>query len=40
MTSWTREARWVPVPSPLPTAARINKPPAAPALAGPEGSGS
>jgi hypothetical protein len=30
----------VPVPPPLPTAAWINKPPAAPALAVPEGAGS
>jgi hypothetical protein len=40
MTSWAREARWVPVPPPLPTAAWINKPPAARALAGAEGLGS
>ncbi len=35
-----RFPRGVPVPPPLPTAAWINKPPAAPALAGTEGAGS
>jgi putative transposase len=35
-----RFPRGVPVPPPLPTAAWINKPPAAPALAVPAGAGS
>ena len=35
-----RFPRGVPVPPPLPTAAWINKPPVAPALATPEGAGS